>query len=252
MPMEPTNRLFEPITLGGVTLANRIAVSPTCQYSAEKGSANGWHLWHLRSLSLSGTGLLVVEQTAVEPTGRISHGCLGLYSDANEAALTVALCRHSGLDPARHPACPCRAQGVGENPGRVPPAGDTGAWETAGPSAIPYDERWPVPRSLDEADLARIRDAHAQYTQRADRLGFDLVELLGAHGFCCTASCRRSQTGTATATAAALTRIVDRIAAVCPDARVITRDLAADPPPHPERDLYEAILSPARRCCSRF
>jgi len=103
MPMGPMSRLFEPITLGGVTLVNRIAVSPMCQYSAEDGSANDWHLQHLGSLSLSGAGLLVVEQTAVEPTGRISHGCLGLYSDANEAALTraVALCRRSGLGLGR-------------------------------------------------------------------------------------------------------------------------------------------------------
>jgi NADH:flavin oxidoreductase/NADH oxidase family protein len=79
MPMGPMNGLFKPITLGGVTLANRIAVSPMCQYSAENGSANDWH--HLSSLSLSGAGLLVVEQTAVEPTGRISHGCLGPRPD---------------------------------------------------------------------------------------------------------------------------------------------------------------------------
>jgi len=67
-----------PITIGGVTLINRIAVSPMCQYSAVDGAANDWHLQHLGSLSLSGTGLVIVEQTAVEPIGRISHGCLGL------------------------------------------------------------------------------------------------------------------------------------------------------------------------------
>ena len=96
--MAPVSRLFEPITLGGITLANRIAVSPMCQYSAEDGSANDWHLQHLGSLSLSGAGLLIVEQTAVEPAGRITRGCLGLYSDANEAALAraVALCRRFG------------------------------------------------------------------------------------------------------------------------------------------------------------
>src|SRR6185437_14524733 len=93
-----TSHLFSPIAIGGLTLANRIAVSPMCQYSAIDGSANDWHLQHLGSLSLSGAGLLIVEQTAVEPAGRISHGCLGLYSDANEAALarTVALCRGWG------------------------------------------------------------------------------------------------------------------------------------------------------------
>ena len=67
------SRLFEPMTLGGITLANRIAVSPMCQYSAENGSANDWHLQHLGSLSLSGAGLLVVEQTAVEPAGERHH-----------------------------------------------------------------------------------------------------------------------------------------------------------------------------------
>jgi len=87
--------LFEPITLGGVTLANRIAVSPMCQYSAINGSATDWHLQHLGSLSLSGAGVLVLEATAVEQVGRITPRCLGLYSNANEAALgpVVALCR---------------------------------------------------------------------------------------------------------------------------------------------------------------
>ena len=96
--MAKESRLFEPITLGGVTFANRIAVSPMCQYSAADGSANDWHLQHLGGLSMSGAGLVVVEQTAVEPQGRITHGCLGLYSDANEAALgrAVALVRRWG------------------------------------------------------------------------------------------------------------------------------------------------------------
>jgi len=80
--MARTRRLFEPLRLDGITLANRIAVSPMRQYSAENGAANDWRLQHLGSLPLSGAGLVIVEQTAVEPVGRISHGCLGLYSDA--------------------------------------------------------------------------------------------------------------------------------------------------------------------------
>src|SRR5438270_5453109 len=90
--------LFSPITIGGLTLTNRIAVSPMCQYSATNGTANDWHLQHLGSLSLSGAGLIIAEQTAVEPVGRISHGCLGLYSDANEVALArvVGFCRLAG------------------------------------------------------------------------------------------------------------------------------------------------------------
>jgi hypothetical protein len=80
--MERTPSVFEPLSLGGITLANRIAVSSMCQYSAEGRAANDWHLQHLGSLSLSRGGLVIVEQTAVEPAGRITHGCLGLYSDA--------------------------------------------------------------------------------------------------------------------------------------------------------------------------
>jgi NADH:flavin oxidoreductase / NADH oxidase family len=92
------SHLFTPVAIGGITLANRIAVSPMCQYSAENGAANDWHLQHLGSLSLSGAALVVVEQTAVEAAGRISHGCLGLYSDATEAALArvVGFCRRAG------------------------------------------------------------------------------------------------------------------------------------------------------------
>ena len=96
--MATTRVLFEPLSLGGITLANRIAVSPMCQYSAENGAATNWHLQHLGSLSLSGAGLVMVEQTAIESVGRITQGCLGLYSDANEAALAriVGFCRRAG------------------------------------------------------------------------------------------------------------------------------------------------------------
>src|SRR3954465_2058413 len=96
--MERTPSMFEPLSLGGIALANRIAGSPMCQYSAENGAANDWHLQHLGSLSLSGAGLVIVEQTAVEPAGRIPPAFLGFYSDANEAKLArvVSFCRHAG------------------------------------------------------------------------------------------------------------------------------------------------------------
>ena len=90
--------LFSPIKLADLTLANRIVVSPMCQYSADDGSANDWHLGHLGMLANSGAALLVVEATHVERRGRITHGCLGLYSDDNEAALArvIAHCRRIG------------------------------------------------------------------------------------------------------------------------------------------------------------
>jgi 2,4-dienoyl-CoA reductase-like NADH-dependent reductase (Old Yellow Enzyme family) len=185
--MKGTPSLFEPLTLGGITLANRIAVSPMCQYSAENGAANDWHLQHLGSLSLSGAGLVIVEQTAVEPPGRISHGCLGLYSDANEAALArvVGFCRRAGSAALGIQLAHAGRKGSAKLPweGGGPLPLEADAWTTAAPSAIPFDNRWPAPQELDDVGLARIRDAHAAAAKRAERLGFDLVELLAAHGF---------------------------------------------------------------------
>jgi 2,4-dienoyl-CoA reductase-like NADH-dependent reductase (Old Yellow Enzyme family) len=185
--MPGTRSLFKPLRLGGVTLANRIAVSPMCQYSAENGAANDWHLQHLGSLSLSGAGLVIVEQTAVEPAGRISLGCLGLYSDANEAALArvVDFCRRAGSAALGIQLAHAGRKGSAKLPweGGGPLSQDAGAWTTAAPSAIPFDNRWPAPGALDETGVAGIRDAHAAAARRAERLGFDLIELLGAHGF---------------------------------------------------------------------
>jgi 2,4-dienoyl-CoA reductase-like NADH-dependent reductase (Old Yellow Enzyme family) len=158
-----------------------------CQYSAENGAANDWHLQHLGSLSLSGAGLVIVEQTAVEPAGRISLGCLGLYSDANEAALArvVDFCRRASSAALGIQLAHAGRKGSAKLPweGGGPLSQDAGAWRTAAPSAIPFDNRWPAPEALDETGLARIRDAHAAAARRAERLGFDLIELLGAHGF---------------------------------------------------------------------
>src|SRR5918994_4404656 len=93
-----SSALFSPIRLAGLELPNRLVVSPMCQYSAENGNATDWHLMHLGMLANSGAALVVVEATAVERLGRITHGCLGLYSDANEAALARVLdhCRRIG------------------------------------------------------------------------------------------------------------------------------------------------------------
>lgn len=185
--MKPASRLFAPITLGGVTLANRIAVSPMCQYSAIEGSATDWHLQHLGSLSLSGAGALIVEATAVEPAGRITPRCLGLYSDANEAALAqvVALCRRWGTARLGIQLAHAGRKASVNVPweGGSPLSPGKGAWPTMASSAIPFGDNWPVPQALDEAGLVRIRDAFVNAARRADRLGFDLVELHGAHGY---------------------------------------------------------------------
>ena len=181
--------LFSPLSLGPIELPNRIVVSPMCQYSAQDGSATDWHLQHLMQLAISRAGMVVVEATAVERAGRISHGCLGLYSDANEAALARV------LDPARRVAAPgtrfaiqighagrkasCQRPWEGGKP--LTPGED--AWPTVAPSAVPFTPEGPPPHALDAKGLARVTAAFCQAAERAVRLGFDAVELHGAHGY---------------------------------------------------------------------
>ena len=179
--------LFSPITIGGLTLANRIAVSPMCQYSAIDGSANDWHLQHLTSLSLSGSGVVIVEATAVAPEGRITPACLGLYSDANEAALerVVAACRRWGNTRLGIQLAHAGRKASAHVPwqGGKPLSAAEGAWRCVAASPVAFDSGWPAPDGLDEDGLAGIREAFVKAARRADRLGFDLLELHGAHGY---------------------------------------------------------------------
>ncbi|HEX7970317.1 MAG TPA: NADH:flavin oxidoreductase/NADH oxidase [Stellaceae bacterium] len=179
--------LFTPLALRELTLANRIVVSPMCQYSAEGGSANDWHLLHLGTLAVSGAGLVMIEATAIAAAGRITHGCLGLYSDANEAALgrVVAACRRFGntalgiqLAHAGRKGSACRPwEGI-----RALTAAE-GAWTTLAPSAVPLDEGWPAPHALTAAELDRVTVDFVASTRRAARLGLDVVEAHCAHGY---------------------------------------------------------------------
>jgi 2,4-dienoyl-CoA reductase-like NADH-dependent reductase (Old Yellow Enzyme family) len=160
-----------------------------CQYSADDGTANDWHLQHLMQLGMSGAGLVMVEATAVERIGRITPGCLGLYSDDNEAALAhvLAAARRVAPEGTRFGIQIAHAgrKGSSQRPwegGRWLPAAD-GAWQTAAPSAIPFHADGPAPVALDAAGLARVVAAFRQAAQRALRLGFDAVELHMAHGY---------------------------------------------------------------------
>ncbi len=182
-----TSALFTPLRLRSLTLPNRIIVSPMCQYSAEDGSANDWHLIHLGSLSLGGAGLLFVEATAVEPIGRITPGCHGLYSDENERALArvvEAIRRYSPINLGIQLAHAGR-KGSSEVPWRggmlIPP--NQGGWQPVAPSALPHLPQETAPTPLDRAGLQRIRDAFAAAARRALRLGFDAIELHSAHGY---------------------------------------------------------------------
>jgi 2,4-dienoyl-CoA reductase-like NADH-dependent reductase (Old Yellow Enzyme family) len=183
----PHPKLFEPIQLGGITLPNRVVISPMCQYSADDGSATDWHLAHFGSMACSGAGLFVVEKTNVTREGRITHGCTGLYNDHNEAAMARAVQIYRGITKnpigiqighagrkasAQVPWLGGKALGPAESP-----------WPTVAPSAIPFGEGWHVPREFTREELRGLLDAFVAATMRAKRIGFDLVELHSAHGY---------------------------------------------------------------------
>jgi 2,4-dienoyl-CoA reductase-like NADH-dependent reductase (Old Yellow Enzyme family) len=187
------SRLFSPAKLRGLELANRLVVAPMCQYSAIDGSANDWHMMHLGMLANSGAGLLILEATGVEAVGRITHGCLGLYSDANEKALApvVAACRKFGQAKIgiqlAHAGRKASSKRPWEGISMQEPVESNG-WQAVAPSAIPLPNApahaaWPVPHALTIEEIAAIRQRFIESTLRCDRLGLDLIELHAAHGY---------------------------------------------------------------------
>lgn len=181
--------LFKPLQLGPVTLPNRIAVAPMCQYMANDGCASAWHTQHLMTLAMSGAGLVMIEATAVSRRGRITHGCLGLYSDACEDALGAV------LDQARRVALPgtefgiqlshAGRKGSAHRPWEAPGGSLSGsdAWTTLAPSEIAHRDNWALPQAASEEDLDRIADDFRNAAMRAARLGIKVVEIHVAHGY---------------------------------------------------------------------
>ena len=188
-PPRTESHLFSPLRLRGLDLPNRVVVSPMCQYSAVDGVAQPWHLIHLGGLALSGAGLVIAEATAVEERGRITHGCLGLYTDAQEAAfaqMLAAIRRHGqakvGIQLG-HAGRKASCRSIFERwKGESLPA-DEGAWQTIGPSAMPFDTDWHTPAEASEDDIAGVIAAFANAARRAHRAGFDLIEIHAAHGY---------------------------------------------------------------------
>ncbi len=181
------SRLFTPIELGGVTLPNRIVIAPMCQYSANDGCMSDWHMIHLGSLAVSGAGLTMVEATGVTREGRISHGCTGMYSDDNEAAMARVVAAYRRITRA-----PIGIQlgHTGRKASSQLPWGGGGAlrttespWETVAPSGLAFGEGWHTPREATSEDMRTLVDAFAAAAQRALRVGFDVVELHAAHGY---------------------------------------------------------------------
>ena len=181
------SQLFTPYALGPLHVANRIAIAPMCQYSADNGNATDWHMIHLGHLALSGAGLLMTEATAVSPEGRISANDLGLWSDANQTALAKvvqAIRRHSSI-----PLVVQLGHAGRKASSRAPWQGGAcvhladGGWQTVAPSAIAHAPGETVPLALDEMGLLQIKGAFVAAAQRVHALGIEGIELHAAHGY---------------------------------------------------------------------
>lgn len=182
-----TAHLFTPFVLRGLELPNRIVVSPMCQYSADDGSANDWHLMHLGQFAMGAAGLVIIEATHVSPVGRISPRCLGLYSDDNESSLrrVIEFCRRNGVAKFGIQLAHAGRKGSCNPPakGGKPLTKEEGAWLTEAPSAIPFGPGWHTPHALTADELQRVKQAFVDAALRAARIGFDLIELHAGHGY---------------------------------------------------------------------
>jgi 2,4-dienoyl-CoA reductase-like NADH-dependent reductase (Old Yellow Enzyme family) len=183
--------LFTPLSVRGLTLRNRIAISPMCQYSSDRGLANNWHLVHLGKFAQGGAAVVFAEATAVEERGRITHGDLGIWSDAHvgplravadfiksQGAIAAIQLSHAGrkgsIQRPWHGNGPLASldQSRGEHP-----------WSIVGPSAIPIDAGWLTPKELSIEDIRGLKQAWKTGAERALAAGFEIVEVHSAHGY---------------------------------------------------------------------
>lgn len=179
--------LFSPHAVGPLTLKNRVVIAPMCQYSAVEGVPQPWHGQHLGRLAISGAGLVIVEATGVEAAGRITPDDTGLWNDAQEAAFADIL---EGIRSYSDTPIGVQLGHAGRKASTSAPwkggralTADEGAWETFGPSALPFKADWHTPTEMTRADLDRVVAAFEDAARRAERAGFDLVELHAAHGY---------------------------------------------------------------------
>jgi len=174
--------LLSPLRLRSVTLKNRIALSPMCQYSAQGGHVTDWHLLHYPTRAIGGVGLIIVEATAVEARGVISPEDLGIWSDEHTAGLRALAERIKGAG-----AVPgIQIAHAGRKAGTASPwqgGRPLHRWTPVAPSPLAFQEGWPVPQALDEAGLKEVRQAFQQAARRALEAGFQVLELHMAHGY---------------------------------------------------------------------
>lgn len=179
------SRLFDPLYLGKIVLRNRIAVSPMCMYSAINGLPNDWHLVHLGSRATGGAGLILTEATAVEPEGRITPGCTGIWSDDHIEpwAKIVRFCKQQGAcvgiqlaHAGRKASSPSPFDLDLSRPVFTP-------WQVVGPSPIPFTDKQQTPHELTPAEIDQLVHRFVQAAQRAFIAGFDVIEIHAAHGY---------------------------------------------------------------------
>lgn len=183
----PESDLLSPLTIRGVSFRNRIVMSPMCQYIAKDGFVDDWHLVHLGSRAAGGTALVFVEATAVTAQGRITNGDMGIWSDAHieplariarfirsQGAVAGIQLAHAG----RKASCDLPWKG-----GAGLLTAEAGGWPVIGPSAIPFDEGYPVPTALDAAGIEEVFHAFLAATDRALQAGFQVIEIHAAHGY---------------------------------------------------------------------
>ena len=181
--------LFTTVALGSRTAPNRIAVSPMCQYSAVGGMPTDWHLQNTMTHAISGAGLVMMEATAVEERGQITHGCLGIYSESHQSAIAKVIAAAREIAPKDVlfgiQLAHAGRKGSAHRPweGGKPLAADEQPWITAAPSPIAFGEGWPVPRALTTAELETVKQAFVMAARRATAAGFDVIELHAAHGY---------------------------------------------------------------------
>ena len=179
-------KLFEPATFRSVTARNRIVVSPMCQYSAEDGLGDDWHVQHLGAHAVGGAGIVFTEATHVSAVGRITPNCLGLWNEAHQALLTriAALIARVGAVPGIQIAHAGRKASVGrpwEGGKPIPP--EAGGWTPLGPSAEAFNDGHTVPHALTTAEIATVAGQFAGTARRARIAGFKVAEIHGAHGY---------------------------------------------------------------------
>lgn len=183
----PGMGLFSPLTLRGIALPNRIALSPMCMYSCEDGFANDWHLVHLGARAVGGVGLVMAEATAVVPEGRITPNDLGIWKDEHvEPLARVTRFIHAqGGYAAIQIAHAGRKAGTARPwaPKRGPIPIDEGGWVPVGPSPIPFRDDMTTPHEMSVEEIAGLQESYRQAARRAREAGFSVLEIHSAHGY---------------------------------------------------------------------